>query len=100
MSGKTSFFSMPAELARPLQYPYCREGERLECGRVFMAEFKHPYDPQHPERELGCICGRHRSPLEHEQEARMLQCVPVEIEPRPYDGLIASKVLRANFPKN
>lgn len=65
-----------------------------------MAAFKHPYDPQHPEYEPGCICGRHRSPLEHEREARVLQCVPVASEPRRYDGLIASKALRADFPKD
>jgi nitrate/nitrite transport system substrate-binding protein len=64
-----------------------------------MAEFKHLYDPQQSEHEPGCICGRHRSPLEHEREARMLQCVPVESEPRRYDGLFASKALRANFRK-
>jgi nitrate/nitrite transport system substrate-binding protein len=91
---------MPAELARPLQYTDCRKGERPECWRVLMAEFKHPYEPQHPGQEPGCICGRHRSPLEHEHEARTLQCVPVESEPRRYDGLIASKTLRVNFPKN
>jgi nitrate/nitrite transport system substrate-binding protein len=67
-----------------------------------MAEFKHPYpcDPQHPEHHSGCICGRHRSPLEHEREACTLQCVPVASESRRYDGLLASKALRANFPKD
>jgi hypothetical protein len=65
-----------------------------------MAEFKYTYDPQYPEREPGCICGRHRSQLEHDDQARMLQCVSVESEPPRYDGLFASKALRANFPKN
>jgi nitrate/nitrite transport system substrate-binding protein len=64
-----------------------------------MAEFKHPYDPKHPEALSGCICGRHRNPLEHEHESRMLQCMPVASEPRRYDGLFATRALRANFPK-
>jgi len=64
-----------------------------------MADFKHPYDPQYPDTQSGCICGRHRSPLEHEHELRVLQCVPATSEPKSYDGLLASEALRANFPK-
>jgi hypothetical protein len=64
-----------------------------------MTEFKHLYDLQLPEKQLGCICGRHRSPLEHEREARLLQCVSIASEPRRYDGLLAAEALRGNFRK-
>jgi nitrate/nitrite transport system substrate-binding protein len=64
-----------------------------------MSDIEYPYD-RHPPMS-GCVCGRHRSQLEHEHEARQLiQCVPVERERRRYDGLLAGAALRSSFPKN
>jgi hypothetical protein len=55
---------------------------------------------QYQERQLGCVCGRHRSQGEHDYEARRtLLCEPVVHEPRRFDGVLASKVMRTNFPK-
>ncbi|HLL27011.1 MAG TPA: CmpA/NrtA family ABC transporter substrate-binding protein [Xanthobacteraceae bacterium] len=63
-----------------------------------MSIFDNPFDPS---RRLGCSCGRHRSEAEHEYEARrMLQCVPVESEEKRYEGVVASAVMRAIFPKD
>jgi hypothetical protein len=60
-----------------------------------MAEY--PYDPQ---MEPRCLCGRHRSQLEHEHEARsMLQCETVANEERRYEGLLAQAAMRMHFPK-
>jgi nitrate/nitrite transport system substrate-binding protein len=65
-----------------------------------MAKFEHPYEPEQSEPTSGCICGRHRSQLEHEHDARrLLQCVPATGEPRRYDGLLARHAMRAHFRK-
>src|SRR5260221_7861164 len=65
-----------------------------------MSTFNNPFDPN---RELaeGCACGRHRSRAEHEYEARQrLQCAAVESEEKRYEGVVASAVMRAIFPKD
>src|SRR5260221_9517793 len=65
-----------------------------------MSTFNNPFDPN---RELaeGCACGRHRSRAEHEYEARQrLQCAAVESEEKRYEGVVASAIMRAIFPKD
>ncbi len=65
-----------------------------------MSTFENPFDPN---RRLinGCSCGRHRSEAEHEHEARQrLQCVAIESEEKRYEGVVASAVMRAIFPKD
>jgi nitrate/nitrite transport system substrate-binding protein len=65
-----------------------------------MSTFENPFDPN---RRLinGCSCGRHRSEAEHEHEARQrLQCVATESEEKRYEGVVASAVMRAIFPKD
>ena len=69
-----------------------------------MSTFDDPFDSSRRLNSSGCACGRHRDQAEHEHEARlMLQCAPVE-EPRSaerrYEGVVASAVLRAVFPKD
>jgi len=55
----------------------------------------------YPENRPGCICGRHRSQLEHDHQAqRALQCVAVTPEAKRYDGLLASEAMAAVFPKS
>jgi hypothetical protein len=64
-----------------------------------MAE--NPYDTQ----ELPvpqCLCGRHRSQLEHEHEheaRRVLQCVTIADEERRCEGVLAQAAMRVHFPK-
>jgi hypothetical protein len=65
-----------------------------------MTEFSDLGAEQYQQGQLGCVCGRHRSQGEHDYEARrMLECVSVVREPRRFDGLLARKVMRTNFPK-
>src|SRR5258708_33704621 len=65
-----------------------------------MSTFNNPFDPN---RELaeGCACGRHRSKAEHDYEAgQQLQCAAVESEEKHYEGVVASAIMRAIFPKD
>jgi nitrate/nitrite transport system substrate-binding protein len=68
-----------------------------------MSTFDNPFDPQRRLERAGCACGRHRSEAEHEYDAqRQLQCTPVEQdnEDKRYQGVVASAVMRAVFPKD
>src|ERR1700748_3599163 len=66
-----------------------------------MSTFDDPFDA---ERELktGCVCGRHRSAAEHDHAGRTLRCdeVPAQSEDKRYEGVVASAVMRAVFPKD
>jgi nitrate/nitrite transport system substrate-binding protein len=60
-----------------------------------------PFDPNQPLNRSGCACGRHRSPQEHDHDARrQLQCAPVESEEKRYEAVVASAVMRKIFPKD
>jgi nitrate/nitrite transport system substrate-binding protein len=70
-----------------------------------MSTFDNPFDPDRRFSRAGCICGRHRSQAEHDTDARrQLQCVPMEreaqSEEKRYEGVVASAVMRAVFPKD
>ncbi|HEY6704045.1 MAG TPA: CmpA/NrtA family ABC transporter substrate-binding protein [Xanthobacteraceae bacterium] len=68
-----------------------------------MSTFDNPFDPHRRLERAGCACGRHRSEAEHEYDARrQLQCTPVEgdSEDKRYQGVVASAVMRAVFPKD
>ena len=66
-----------------------------------MSTFDDPFDPTRGFRPEGCACGRHRSRAEHDSEAqRVLQCAAVESEDQRYEGIVASAVMRAMFPKD
>jgi nitrate/nitrite transport system substrate-binding protein len=71
--------------------------------RVRMSTFDNPFDPHR--RLQGCSCGRHVNQAEHERDAaRVLHCAPAESEgaseDRRYEGVVASAVMRAVFPKD
>ena len=69
-----------------------------------MSTFDNPFDPQRRLSSAGCSCGRHVSQAEHERDAiRQLQCAPVGApgsEEKRYEGVVASAVMRAMFPKD
>ena len=66
-----------------------------------MSTFDNPFDSGRPLARAGCACGRHRSQAEHDDEARrQLQCAAVESEDKRYQGVVASAVMRAVFPKD
>jgi nitrate/nitrite transport system substrate-binding protein len=78
-------------------------GKMME--RALMSTFDNPFDPQHRLNRSGCACGKHRSQMEHDYDAqRQLQCTPVESpvesEEKRYQGVVASAVMRAVFPKD
>ena len=39
-------------------------------GEYSMSIYDRPFDPDSPLKRSGCICGHHRSPEEHEYDAR------------------------------
>jgi nitrate/nitrite transport system substrate-binding protein len=66
-----------------------------------MSTFDNPFDPQRRLKRCGCSCGGHRTQVEHDAEAqRQLQCAPLESEQMRYEGVVASAVIRAMFPKD
>jgi nitrate/nitrite transport system substrate-binding protein len=66
-----------------------------------MSMFDNPLDPKRRLNPSGCVCGRHINEIEHERDAQLqLQCAPVESEERRYEGVVASAVVRAMFPKD
>jgi nitrate/nitrite transport system substrate-binding protein len=69
-----------------------------------MSTFDDPLDSGNPLNRSGCACGRHINEIEHEREAAALQCVPVESakasDEKRYEGVVASAVMRAVFPKD
>jgi nitrate/nitrite transport system substrate-binding protein len=65
-----------------------------------MSTFDNPFNPQRRLGRSGCNCGRHVSQSEHERDpATQLQCVAAGDEQR-YEGVVASAVMRAMFPKD
>jgi nitrate/nitrite transport system substrate-binding protein len=69
--------------------------------RARMSMFDNPFDPRNRLTRAGCSCGRHISQIEHERETA-LQCTPVErqSDEKRYEGVVASAVMRAVFPKD
>ena len=65
-----------------------------------MSTFDNPFDPKRRLNRSECSCGQHRSQAEHDSEAqRQLQCENVEREQTRYEGVVASAVMRAVFPR-
>jgi nitrate/nitrite transport system substrate-binding protein len=91
---------------------FCGEPEVHFAGKRFaktehvaMSTFDDPFDPARGLNRSGCACGRHRSTAEHDYEAqRQLQCTAVESQGKSddkrYEGVLASAVMRAVFPKD
>src|SRR5258706_3617280 len=66
-----------------------------------MSTFDNPFDSERRLRSNGCGCGRHASEAEHEAAAH-LQIIQasLESEQKGYEGVVASAVMRAMFPKD
>ncbi len=66
-----------------------------------MSTFDNPFDPSRRLSSTGCSCGRHVSEAEHARDsATQLQCAPVDSKEKRYEGVVASAVMRAMFPKD
>src|SRR3954454_11515574 len=68
--------------------------------RAAMSSFDNPFDPDRRLARAGCACGAHRSQAEHDAARRQLQCAAVESEDQRYQGVVASAVMRAVFPRD
>src|ERR1700754_88861 len=68
--------------------------------RAAMSSFDNPFDPDRRLARAGCACGAHRSQAEHDAAQRQLQCAAVENEDQRYQGVVASAVMRAMFPRD
>src|SRR6185295_10236939 len=65
-----------------------------------MSTFDNPFDPDTRLRAGGCRCGQHVSEAEHEHATSALRCEPQPSEDKRYEGVVASAVMRAMFPKD
>src|SRR5690242_14677875 len=68
-----------------------------------MSTFDDPFDSDRELSPKGCVCGQHRSAAEHDHAERVLRCEPVmpaASEEKRYEGVVASAVMRAVFPKD
>jgi nitrate/nitrite transport system substrate-binding protein len=68
--------------------------------RAAMSSFDNPFDSDRRLARAGCGCGAHRSQAEHDAAQRQLQCAAVESEDQRYQGVVASAVMRAVFPRD
>src|SRR5580692_8495798 len=77
-------------------------------GNAGMSTFDDPFDSDRPLSLSGCACGQHRSEAEHTQATLALRCEPVASqetsratsEEKRYEGVVASAVMRAMFPRD
>ena len=65
-----------------------------------MSTFDDPFDSNGPLSLTGCSCGQHRSEAEHDQVTLAMRCEPVASQEKRYEGVVASAVMRAMFPKD
>ena len=65
-----------------------------------MSTFDDPFDADRELSRTGCVCGHHRSAAEHDHAALALRCEPVASTEERYEGVVASAVMRAMFPKD
>src|SRR6267142_4112027 len=103
------FFHRPAVLKRPggesaegggFAVSLSRQHAE-EWGRgIGMSTFDDPFDADRTLQRSGCVCGQHRSAAEHEHAALTLRCEPDPTEQERYEGVVASTVMRAMFPKD
>src|SRR5262245_32392959 len=64
-----------------------------------MSTFENPFDQRRRLNRFGCGCGQHVDQAEHDA-ARQLQCVAPESDDKRYEGVVASAVMRAIFPRD
>src|SRR4051812_33236025 len=65
-----------------------------------MSTFDNPFDPDRRLHASGCACGQHGSEAEHHALTQTHSQVSVASEQTRYDGVVASAVMRAMFPKD
>jgi nitrate/nitrite transport system substrate-binding protein len=65
-----------------------------------MSTFDDPFDSGRTLYRSGCSCGRHASAREHDEAVRVAPQTAAATEERRFEGVIASAVMRAMFPRD
>src|ERR1700709_1776692 len=65
-----------------------------------MSTFDNPFDPDRRLHAGGCGCGQHLSEAEHHAAGQLQIQAAIESEQKRYEGVVASAVMRAVFPKD
>src|ERR1700759_4263790 len=65
-----------------------------------MSTFDDPFDADRKLSRAVCAFGQHRSEAEHAQATLAMRCEPAGCEDKRYEGVVASAVMRAMFPKD
>ena len=65
-----------------------------------MSTFDNPFDPDRRLHSGGCSCGQHVSEAEHHAAAQLHVQAQVESEQKRTEGVVASAVVRAMFPRD
>src|SRR5271169_5316706 len=65
-----------------------------------MSTFDDPFDADRALSRTGCVCGQHRSAADHDQATLALRCEVIADKQQRYEGVVASAVMRAMFPKD
>ena len=65
-----------------------------------MSTFDDPFNPDRRLHSGGCSCGLHASEAEHHAAAQLHLQAQVESEQKRTEGVVASAVMRAMFPKD
>src|SRR5712671_5667482 len=99
------FFHRPAALTRPGGESAESGGFAVQLSRHHaeesgMSTFDDPFDADRRLSRSGCVCGQHRSADEHDQAALTLRCEPAPNDEARYEGVVASAVMRAMFPRD
>src|SRR5712672_880180 len=99
------FFHRPAALTRPGGESAESGGFAVQLSRHHaeesgMSTFDDPFNADRRLSRTGCVCGQHRSADEHDQAALTLRCEPAPNDEARYEGVVASAVMRAMFPRD
>src|SRR6202012_878960 len=65
-----------------------------------MPTFDDPFDADRELSRIGCACGQHRSEAGQAQATLAMRWEPVASQDKRYEGVVASTVMRAMFPKD
>src|SRR5258708_21436579 len=88
---------MPRGMAQRLHFLQAATARRQEQS---MSTFDNPFDPNRSLRSAGCSCGQHVSEAEHYAAAQLQVQAAIESEQKRYEGIVASAVVRAMFPRD
>src|SRR5216684_2399283 len=99
------FFHRPAAPRGRAVKPRARAGFAFWLARHHAKEWRmstcdDPFDADRKLSRSGCVCGQHRSAAEHDHATLTLRCEPVPTEEQRYQGVVASAVMRAMFPRD